>query len=189
MPEYERRLVWRSLDEPGLEYFTLNRKGTGWRLKGDIARRFVGTPIQASYEVICDNDWETRKVVVYSKIGRFEHKRELRIDGTQQWWSKGRKLGQFLGCYDVDLQLTPSTNTLPIRRLSLRVGESRDIDAIWIRFPKLNLQLLPQRYTRLGQRLYRYGNRTSKFSVDLEVDEFGWVTSYPGYWELEGTAK
>ena len=52
----------------------------------------------------------------------------------------------------MDLSATPSTNTLPIRRLALDVGASREVRAAWIRFPSCEIAPLPQRYTRLADR-------------------------------------
>lgn len=54
------------------------------------------------------------------------------------------------GCVDIDLGWTPSTNTLPIRRLQLGVGTSSGpITAAWVRFPELKLEPLPQEYRNL----------------------------------------
>src|SRR5205814_2718699 len=55
------------------------------------------------------------------------------------------------GCLDVDLGITPSTNTLPIRRLGLAVGQAKEVRAAWIVFPELEVRLLTQTYTRLDR--------------------------------------
>ncbi len=89
------------------------------------------------------------------------------------------------GCIDVDLGITPSTNTLPIRRLNLQVGESADVTAAWVRFPELTVEPLAQRYTRLDERRYRYESTTG-FSAELEVDELGLVVRYGDIWERVG---
>src|SRR5712664_99467 len=38
---------------------------------------------------------------------------------------------------DIDLAVTPATNTLPIRRLNLEVGQSQEVTAAWLKFPDL----------------------------------------------------
>jgi hypothetical protein len=85
----------------------------------------------------------------------------------------------------VDLNFSPSTNLLPIRRLELAVGEEGPAAAAWLRFPSLRLERLDQTYRRLGERAYRYESADGAFRRDIEVDEAGLVTRYPGLWETE----
>jgi hypothetical protein len=75
------------------------------------------------------------------------------------------------------------TNTLPIRRLAPAIGESIDVTAAWVRFPELTLEPLPQRYTRLSERRYRYESNGGAFVAELEVDDAGLVITYEGGWE------
>jgi hypothetical protein len=84
---------------------------------------------------------------------------------------------------DVDLEISPSTNTLPIRRLNLAIGESRELTAAWVRFPELTVEPLAQRYTRLAERRYRYESVVSGFTAELEVDDLGLVVTYEGLWQ------
>jgi len=95
----------------------------------------------------------------------------------------GDELASVGSSIDVDLGMTPSTNTLPIRRLELAKGQSAELIAVWVRFPELTVEPLRQRYSRLEERRYRYESLDSGFSADLEVDELGLVTSYSGLWE------
>jgi hypothetical protein len=83
----------------------------------------------------------------------------------------------------VDLAVTPSTNTLPIRRLDLAVGEGRDVVAAWVRFPGLTIEPLPQRYVRIAEHQYRYESRGGEFTAELEVDTLGVVVRYGSFWE------
>lgn len=87
------------------------------------------------------------------------------------------------GCLDVDLAFTPATNLLPLRRLGLAVGESREMTAAWVCFPDLSVEPLAQRYTRLDEHRVRYESLGGTFTAELEVDELGLVVSYPPLWE------
>jgi|TARA_Y100000780_G_scaffold231198_1_gene255887 hypothetical protein len=81
--------------------------------------------------------------------------------------------------------LTPATNTLPIKRLNLGVGESRDIAAAYVPLPdQIDGDFLPQRaqqrYTCLvPNQKYRYEGIFRNFKAELEVDEYGLVIDYP----------
>lgn len=102
----------------------------------------------------------------------------------QQWQVDEQEREDLTGCVDVDLSITPATNTLPIRRLRLAVGESAEVTAAWVRFPALSVEPLRQRYTRLAENRYRYESLESGFTAELTVDDQGLVTHYPGGWEM-----
>jgi hypothetical protein len=86
------------------------------------------------------------------------------------------------GLTDVDLGITPATNTLPIRRLDPAIGESVAVTAAWVRFPELTVESLPQTYTRLAERRYRYESAGGAFVAAIEVDDLGLVIAYEGGW-------
>ena len=76
----------------------------------------------------------------------------------------------------MDLGCSPSTNTLPIRRLRLGLGASQTIQAAWIRFPELEVVKAAQTYTRLDEYTYRYASGT--FQAEISVDDDGVVAAY-----------
>lgn len=100
-------------------------------------------------------------------------------------WSKdGVPLPELKGALDPDLTVTPFTNTLPIRRLRLKPGESAEIAAAFIELPELTIVKSPQRYTRLDEgRRYLYESLKSGFRREIEVDQEGLVTTYPDFWQ------
>ena len=136
----------------------------------------------ASYEIQCDETWLTHRVQVERTIGSDVKTLSLSVESRGAWRSSGQELHETRGCDDVDLAVTPATNTLPIRRLSLQVGSSESVIAAWVKFPELTIQPLSQRYTRLAKDRYRYESNTG-FSAEIAVDDLGLVTTYPGGWE------
>jgi hypothetical protein len=106
----------------------------------------------------------------------------LSVENRGVWHSLGQELREIHGCDDVDLAVTPATNTLPIRRLNLQVGSGESVIAAWVKFPDLAVQPLSQRYTRLTKDTYRYESNTG-FSAEIVVDDLGLVTAYRGGWE------
>ena len=155
----------------------------GWALRGTVIEVLKDQrPMLANYEIYCDENWLTHRVQVERVIGGDVKSLSLNVESRGVWRSSGQELGDINGCQDVDLAVTPATNTLPIRRLKLRVGGSESVVAAWIKFPELTVQPLSQRYTRLGQSTYRYESDTG-FRAEIAVDDFGLVTNYPGGWE------
>jgi hypothetical protein len=178
-----RAVLWRRLDRAGAEYFALVQEGDGWRLEGTAVVEADGRPIQAGYRVRCHPSWATATVDVALKVGGASLRLRLRVDDGSRWTANGRPLSEVEGCPDVDLGVSPSTNTLPIRRLGLAVGQAQEITATWVRFPELTVTPLRQRYTRLAEQRYLYESVDSGFSARLEVDDLGLVIDYEGIWE------
>jgi hypothetical protein len=79
--------------------------------------------------------------------------------------------------------LTPFTNTLPINRLNLTEGDSKEIEVVYFDLPSSNFSPLKQRYTNLGNGIYKYESLASGFTANLEVDNEGFVINYPGIWQ------
>lgn len=176
---FARILLWQRLDSPSLERFKLEHGSTPV-LSGTVVLELDGQPATVHYQIATTSDWKTRQVVVDLAWGDAEKRLELRVDDDQRWWRGEHELTHLRGLHDVDLSVTPATNTLPLRRLDPSVGQSYRVTAAWVKFPELDLEPLPQRYTRSGENLYRYesGNAFADFSAEITVDDSGLVTEY-----------
>lgn len=180
-----RAVLWRRLDVAGLERSVLWRERDGWALTGTLV---VEKPfVDVRYEVRCDEGWRTRAATARVRADDGQREVELAVDAEGRWQRDGRALELPRGCIDVDVQLTPATNTLPIRRLDLTVGTEAEVTAAWLRFPALDLAPLRQRYARIGPRTYRY--ESPGFAAELTVDELGLVTRYGELWERVEPAR
>jgi len=107
-------------------------------------------------------------------------RRVLLADGAGRWgWEGGPELAEVAGSLDVDLTVTPATNTLPIRRLAaLEVGQAVDLHMAWVQFPGLEVLASAQRYQRLAADRWRFA--TGGFQAELLVDPDGLVLDYGG---------
>ena len=183
----ERDVMWVPTAAPGLEHLRLTL--------GDAADGVVigldddGRPFRLRYHIGCDERWRVREVCVMLLDGR-EPGVDLRADGNGRWTNAfGEPVPALDGCVDVDISATPFTDTLPIRRLGLRPGESAEIATAYVVAPELSLEAVRQRYTCLeagpdGGR-YRYESLPHEgllegFSAELAVDADGLVIDYPG---------
>jgi len=101
---------------------------------------------------------------------------DIARDTKGSWTVDGVPVKALKGCIDVDLGCSPSTNTLPIRRLRLGDGQSKTIQAAWVRFPSLTVEKGAQTYTRIDEFTYRYKSGT--FEAELIVDDDGIVAQY-----------
>ena len=183
MSIFQRTLIWRGLADPSMEFFTLRQRPDGWQLAGTVVAREAQRPLRVNYVIDCSADWHTQHVELTATDAGEERSLSLHPMGDGRWVANDQPVEAVAGCVDADLGITPATNTLPIRRLNLAVGESADVIATWVRFPSLTIQPLSQRYTRLSEHCYHYESETG-FACVLEVDDDGLVTRYPGGWEV-----
>ena len=185
--DLKRVIVWRNLLLNGTDYCVLWHTAEGWLLKGTVVEVLKDhRPMLANYEIYCDENWLTHRVQLERTVGSDVKSLTLSVESRGVWRSSGQELPGVRRCDDIDLALTPATNTLPIRRLNLKVGSSQSVIAAWVKFPELTVQPLSQRYTRLAKNAYRYESNTG-FSAEIVVDDLGLVTAYPGGWERIGS--
>jgi hypothetical protein len=175
--------LWRWLKATGLERFELFRNSEEWVLRGTILLSAAGGSAETRYEVVCDDSWNTRRADISFRDEAGERALKVAFE-KGQWYVNGLKDNSLTGCKDIDLEWSPSTNTLPIRRLSLAIGEkSGPVTAAWVRFPGLTIEPLSQQYERTADQRYRYTSRGGEFVAELAVDEEGLVQDYEGIWQ------
>jgi uncharacterized protein len=179
-------VAWRWLGEWGMEQCRLSEASDGPRIEGTVVVVSNTIPWRIDYDVRCDAAWRTRSVSVRAHEGIAPRTLTLAADEGGHWSVGGEPRPDVEGCLDVDLGFSPSTNTLPVRRLNLAEGHSATIEAAWVEFPSLKVHRVPQRYTRLRDRTYRYENLPTGFVAEVEVDARGLVVSYPPGWERIG---
>ena len=188
-----RTVLWQRIDSPGSEWCALERTADGWRLQGIVLAEVATAPVLVHYAVALAPDWSTRAVEIAMRSGDAIAPRELRLTVAPN--SAGRssanppghvhapgRSGGVARAHRRRSGVLASTNTLPIRRLDPAIGESVAVTAAWVRFPELTIEPLPQRYTRLAERRYRYESAGGAFVAEIEVDDLGLVTTYEGGW-------
>lgn len=167
MPE----IVWTGLEEPSRESCRIGSGEHGVTVVSDIN----GGAGACSYALQLTEDWEFIELVVRA-CGR-----ELEVRLTDRGWEvDGAARPDLKAAREVDISVSPLSNTLPIRRLGLAVGESADITTAYILVPELEVTTDPQRYTRTGENEYLYESRDSDFHRSIIVDADGLVIEYPG---------
>jgi len=171
-------ILWKKSSDHSVEYFNLTIYESASVLEGTVVLLLDHLPTRITYKVECDKYWKTRVAIIHQeRAGDTEHL-TLKVNEEQIWQTDEFTVPFATGLHDVDLEITPATNTLPVRRLGLKEGESQLVDAVWVRFPSLSLERLHQRYTRIDHRLYKYENPLIGYQAELEVDEFGLITRY-----------
>lgn len=179
-----RTICWMPTWNKGREGVGLEHLLLGERVADSVVLAFDEErgPFRLTYRLTWDESWRLREADLVVATGRSTTSLYLRTDGQGRWRdSDGRAIDELDGCVDIDIWPTPFTNSFPVRRVPLKVGERRQFRMAWVFAPELTVRPQPQAYTRLADRLYLFESLDgSGFSAELPVDEDGIVLDYPG---------
>lgn len=184
-----RTVAWEPLDGQGFQLVNLRTdERRSVMINGECLWVHEGEPFAAHYTIHCHPSWDINEVSF--GVRRFEgaliSPAIILARSRDGQWVNHRNAPQpvFQGFSDVDISITPLTNTLAIRRLNLQVGESRDINVVYFEAPSLEPKPTRQRYSCLGKysdgELYRFQSLDTGFTADISVDTDGLVLEYPG---------
>lgn len=142
-------------------------------------------PYAVAYTIQVDRRWRTRRARVRGQSSRGRHETEIEADGEGGWTIDGAQAPELAGCLDLDLESSSLTNTFPVRRLALDVGQRSEAPAAYVRAVDLRVERLEQQYTRLddaadGRARFDYASARFDTRCLLEYDRTGLVLAYPG---------
>lgn len=187
-PPLPRAAAWHHLQaRAGFEVVTVEDHGSergGLVMTGTTTAVEDGQPWVVSYRLVIDEAWRTREAVIRGRSVGGERSTHLLADGEGRWRIDGVPAEHLTGCLDVDLESSAVTNTLPVHRLGLPVGQSASVPAAYVRALDLRVERLDQTYQRLpdvddGQR-YAYQAPFFDFACDLTYGSDLLVEDYPG---------
>jgi hypothetical protein len=174
---------------PGHESVRVFFAEDSWYLEGTSVFLYEDKPCRLDYLIECDEKWQTTAADITGWAGDelidLEIDIDIDINGDRRWFINEKESPEVKGCIDIDLNFSPITNSLPIRRLNIAVGKEAGVKAAWLRFPSFQLEPLEQIYTRVSETTYRYESGGGSFISELDVNEAGLVTNYPDYFEIE----
>jgi hypothetical protein len=140
-----------------------------------------GEPFRLTYRL----HWDDRGLIQHAELeatkGTQVRSLSLNAAGHGRWSSaQSEHLPQLDGCIDIDIWPTPLTNSFPIWRSHLKIGERQEFRMAWVSAPDPTVVAKPQAYTRMEERLYLFESLDGTgFKATLPVDEYGLVTDYP----------
>jgi hypothetical protein len=164
----------------GFEVVRVQVTAAGVRLRGQTAAVEDGQAWSVGYEIALDEAWCTYRAQVWDLARRIV----IELDRDGGWRVDGSPRPDLDGCLDVDLESSACTNTIPVHRLDLAVGEAAEAPAVYFRAADLAVERLEQSYRRLssdgGLDRYRYDAPIFDFTAQLTYDPTGLIVDYPG---------
>lgn len=123
----EKSIVWRRSKTIGAghEFARFITEASKRFLEGAaifvIEKRFC----RLDYRIECDADWQTVAARISGFVGEEKIETKIAVDAEKSWTINGNENIETANCADIDLNFSPATNTLPIRRLNLEIGKKR----------------------------------------------------------------
>jgi hypothetical protein len=158
----------------------VKNNNSGFEINSVIIGEYKGIIYQVEYQIKTNPSWQTVQFQVKSQHSNQTDLHRFESDGKGNWLSNGKQCKQFEGCIDIDIPLTPFTNTLPINRLQLKHNEEHQIKVIYLDLLEQQVKPVYQKYKRLSDTEYHYQNVPNDFEATIEVDASGLVVKYPG---------
>ena len=189
-----RFLIWTGVEEwltetASVELTEGGLRATGTQLGADPE------PFRVDYRLDATDGFVTRELDATSAGEGWRRTLALRHDGSGAWRAEVDEEGAVPGgpwdgalpdlqeARDIDLEFSPLTNTMPIRRSGLhRRAGAEDFLMAWVSVPDLGVHAMPQRYEHVrGEAdgaVVRYSS--ANFAAELELDPGALVVLYPG---------
>ncbi len=176
-------LGWTAVQWPGMEHVIVSDDASGMTAASHVVLAETSL-VTVAYRLTCDGGWRFRSLTM--SVASAGDERTLTLASEHGGWhANGTRRPDLAGCIDIDINCTPLTNTLPVRRLDWSGPATHDIDVAYVTVPELDVRKVRQRYTRLeGNRDGRgsFCYESGSFRRDLSVDDRGFVLDYPGFW-------
>lgn len=114
-----KSLIWANRERTSLEHFRLSSSDGTYILEGTVIMLLEQMPTKISYKIECDTGWGTTSLhLLQERAGENSHL-DLGVNKERVWSCNGSMLDFATGLFDVDLEISPATNTIPIRRMNL----------------------------------------------------------------------
>jgi hypothetical protein len=189
-----RFVIWTGVEEwltetAAVELSEDGLSATGTQLGADPE------PFRVDYRLDATDGFVTRALEATSTGEGWRRTLTLSHDGSGEWSAEVHDEGRVPGgawdgslpdlrqARDIDLQFSPLTNTMPIRRHGFADGGSGDFVMAFVTTPSLVVEASRQRYEHVRETeagaVVRYMSLDSDFRADLELDAEGLVAFYP----------
>ena len=182
--------IWRRIGLQGLEHLSLNEVEGGYRVDSFLSVEADLGGVTCEYHFDLDSKWRTKVFTLNQhQAGKDASIRVEWLDG-ERWKVNGEMRPDLDGCFDLDLTVSPFTNTLAIQQLKLAADEAKEFRAVYVRIPQLEVVAADQRYRRLDAseppRRFLYEGLGTGFIEEITVDEHALVERYPRFAERVG---
>jgi hypothetical protein len=182
--------IWRRIGLQGLEHLSLNEVEGGYRVDSFLSVEAELGGVTCEYHFDLDPGWRTKLFMLNQHQAGVDTALRIESAGEKQWRVNDELRPELDGCFDLDLTVSPFTNTLAIRQIGLAPDEAKEFLAVYVKLPQLEVIRQRQRYRRLDASdpplRFLYEGLETGFIEEITVDEHALVERYPRFAERVG---
>ena len=175
----QTNILWTGIKYHSLENCIITITDDGADIKSSIIGCYNSVIYKLDSQITTNYLWETIFFTIKSQLNDIIKSTHFQSDGKGNWFINGKYIEKFNGCIDIDISLTPLTNTLPINRLNLSEKTNKQIQVLYVDILGQQTNPVHQKYTRISHNEYKYENVPNDFESIISVDEMGLVVKYP----------
>jgi uncharacterized protein len=179
----QKNILWTGIEYHSIENCIVTITEGGADIKSSVIGCYNSVIYKLDYQITTNHLWETTFFMIKSQLNDFTQTTVHHSDGKGNWFENGQHIEKLKGCIDIDISLTPFTNTLPINRLKLSEKPNEQIQVLYVDILGQQTNPVHQKYTRLSHNEYKYENVPNDFESIISVDDFGLVVKYPKIFE------
>jgi uncharacterized protein len=172
-------ILWTGREYYSLENCLIDIGEGGSNINSHIVGNYQEKIYYVDYHIKTNSRWETLYCKIESWHSSIKEVIVLEKEVHDNWIMNGKVADQFMGCIDVDIPLTPFTNTLPVNRMKLDIGSQKDIKVIYLDVLYRLQTPVWQKYRRVSDLVFHYENIPNDFEAEILVDQLGLVVDYP----------
>lgn len=176
----QKNILWTGIEYHSLENCIVFVTDAGAKVNSTIVGTYNNIIYKVEYQIMTNQNWETISCKLSARLNDTILNFDFKSDGKGNWSENDKPTEKYNGCIDVDIPLTPFTNTLPIKRLQLNIGDEQIIQVVYLDTLEQQIKAVRQKYRRLSHIEYKYENIPNDFEAVITVDESGLVENYPG---------
>ena len=170
-------IFWKSLKYDATEHCTIDQSFESNNVQGNIVGNHNANLFEVDYQLITDINWRINILDIVCRSNEIVRQWQLKkLNGG--WLINDIWTPDLKECIDIDISLTPFTNTLPIRRLNFTDQPRHSIEVVYLNILTGEISKSRQHYTKISDRLYLYENDTRAFHAQLHIDDHCFVTEY-----------
>jgi uncharacterized protein len=175
----QNNILWTGREYHSLENCLVTRYDNNVEITSSVIGVYEGKIYKLDYSIRTNEHWETLFFELKYRHSNQEQTIKFEGDGKGHWLNEGKRMNGFDGCIDIDIPLTPFTNTLPVNRLKLTPAETKEIQVIYLDVLEQRVRPVRQKYTCISAAEFHYENVPNDFEAIIRVDELGLVVDYP----------
>lgn len=179
----QTNIIWTGKFYNSIENCLLKETTTGNEIKSTIIGDYKKKIYKVEYYIRTNTKWQTKSVTLFSEFDNSNEFLTLK-NKNGKWFLNSKLIKDYKNIFDIDISLTPFTNTLPINRLKLKNNQRQVIDVLHFDILAKQVKPVKQIYTRLKANNYIFENYDKSFKANLEIDKQGLVVNYPKLFEM-----